>query len=539
LFAIILKNTIKFKNFEFIMRKEFSLFKEIKKNTETLEKIDQCIKISIGPNGKNGIIEKNKSLKFITNGSLFLKSLEFENYSGNILKQLFEQAATRTQVIAGDGSTISILLSCELLKVSFRFLTSGYNSILLSNGLKKIAFFLMEKIIEFSQPIENIKNLSGILKTSIGKKINPEIFSLLNISLNQISRDGLIFVEENISTKNEIEIVQGIELEKGFASSYFINNMENFQVIYENPYLLIANRPINSFNQIYEILEFIKSNNRPLVIVTEEINKDVFSTLVLNNIQKKIKIVVIKYTAIKFMKTGILEDLSLLTHSNYLDTKLQLSKTDNFRIEDLGQVVKVIIKKDKSTFFVSKFSKLITARRMNELNRELLLSDSEYEKSTFKTRIARLAGNIVKIKIGVTNQYEITELKQKVENAIFTLKSSLEEGFLPGGGSFYLSLRDELSNWSYLNLIGEELFSSYIILEALIKPVQEIINNDGISSYPKIVSKLKQYGFPYGYNILEKKIVNTFENGLLDSTKAIRAGLWNAITIVSTLITSE
>jgi chaperonin GroEL len=395
----------------------------------------------------------------------------------------------------------------------------------------------MDKVLELAKPISNREELLGVLNTSIGKKLNKELIDLLGASINQIGRDGLILVEENISEKNEIDIVQGIELDRGFASSYFVNDMKNFEVNYENPYVLITNKPINSINQIKDVVEFVKENNRPLVIVAEEINKDIISTLVLNNIQKKLKVVVIKYTAIKFMKTGILEDLATLTYSNYALTEL---KENNFPIvvEDLGQAEKVIVKKGKTTFIISKFAKLIAKRRINELNRELLTSETDYEKNLFKTRIARLSGQISKIKIGLSNQYEIDEQRQKVENCMNTLKSALEEGVLPGGGTSFLALKNEIGTWSSVNLIGDEFFASQIIMEALQRPYNELFLNANVNRY-QISQQLEKYGYPFGYDLITKKIGNSLETGLLDSAKAVRGILWNSISVVSTMITSE
>ena len=520
------------------VRKNFSLFRNLEENIQAINDIDDSIKITLGPTGKNGIVadEKN-SLKFITTGSLLIKSLQFPSSSANVILKLFEQAASKTFSISGDGSTTTILLCCQLLKSSLRFLLNGYNPVFLSNGLKRICFFLIEKVIELSIPISTKEELGGILKTSLGKRINPELFELLKSSIAQIGRDGLILVEENISPQNEIEIVQGIELDKGFASSYFVNDLKNFEATYENPYVLISNYPINSINQIRDIIDFIKINNKALVIVAEDINKDVVSALVLNNIQKKLKVVVVKYTSIKFIKNGVLEDLATLTHSTYTVSNLKDSNY-TLKVEDLGQAEKVIVKKEKTTFIISKFSKLIAKRRINELNRELLTSESEYEKTIFKTRIARLSGKISKIKVGTSNQYVIEEERQKVENAVNTIKSSLEEGILPGGGSFYLHLREELNNWGSLNLIGDEIFAQQIVLDALLRPFEELFNNTNTPRY-KISQDLLKMGYPYGYNLIDKKIVNTFKEGLVDSSKSVRGILWNSITIVSTIITSE
>jgi chaperonin GroEL len=520
------------------MKKKFSLFEEFTTNLETINDIDKCIKITLGPTGKNGIIADPKgNLNFITSGSLLMKSLEFPTSAGNVILKLLEQAANKTYSISGDGSTTTILFSCQLLVTSLRFLINGYNSIFISNGLKRLSYFLVDKVLEFSHPVSNLNEIVGVLKTALGKKVNNDLFSLLKTCVDKIGRDGLLLVEENISPDNEIEVVQGMELDKGYASSYFVNDLKNFEVVYENPYLLITSNPINSLNQIRDVIEYVKTNNKPLVIVAEEINKDIISTLVLNNIQKKLKVVVIKYTSIKFVKNGLLEDLSLLTHSNYFVSNLKDSNV-NFTLADLGQVEKVIIKKEKSTFLVSKFAKLIAKRRINELNRELLTSETEYEKNLFKTRIARLSGYIAKIKIGISNKYQIEEQRQKVENAINTIRSSLEEGILPGGGSFYFYLQNEILNWSSANLIGDEIFAGQILSEALIRPFNELFSNANVPRY-HISENLLTLGYPYGYNLTEKKIVNTFENGLVDSAKSVRAILWNSMSIVSTIITSE
>jgi chaperonin GroEL len=520
------------------MRKNFSLFEQLDNNIKTIDEIDNCIKITLGPTGKNGISYGEKDeLKFITSGSLLMKSLDFPNSASNVILKLLEQASVKSYKISGDGSTTTILLACQLLKSALKFLVHGYNSVLISNGLTKIAYFLIEKVLEFSVPISKVSELMGVVRTSLGKKLNPELVELLNQSILNIGKDGVILVEENISERNEIEIVQGIELDKGFASSYFVNDLKNFEVVYENPYLLITKNPINSINQIREVIEYIKVNNRPLVIVAEEINQDIISTLVLNNIQKKFKIAVIKYKSLQFMKTGILEDLSVLTHSNYFRSRVD-NEPSNLTVDDLGQAQKVIIKKDKSTFIVSKFAKIIAKRRINELNRQLMLSETDYEKSLFKTRIARLSGNITKIKVGLSNQYQIEEERQKVENAINTVRASLEEGIVPGGGIFYLYLQQELKNWSYLNLIGEEFFATQIVTDALLRPFHELFNNTNTSRY-QVSQKLSNLGYPYGYNFTDKKIVQTLQDGLVDSAKSVRAILWNSITIICTIITSE
>jgi chaperonin GroEL len=300
------------------MKNKFSLFEQLEDNIKTIEEIDDSVKITLGPTGKNGIsLNKKGNLIFLTSGSLLLKALEFPTRSGNIILKLLEQASSKTSIISGDGSTTTVLIACQLLKTSLKFLINGYNAVFLNNGLKKICYFLIDKILELSIPVSDVNQLIGILKTSLGKKVNPDFLNLLKNCVSQVTKDGIILVEENKTASNEIEIVQGIELDKGYASSYFVNDVKNFEVVYENPYIFISHVEINSLNQIRKIIEFVKENNKPLVIIAEKISKEIVSTLVLNNIQKKLKIVVIKYSSVTFIKNGLLEDLATLTYSNY------------------------------------------------------------------------------------------------------------------------------------------------------------------------------------------------------------------------------
>lgn len=523
------------------MKTKFSLFGNLKNNLRTLEEIDQCIKISLGPIGKTAIFfNQKKELKFLTSGSLLIRALEFPTTSSMILLKLIEQASVKTHQISGDGSTTTLLFVCQLLQTSFRFFGNGYNTIFLSNGLKKISYFFSEKVLEFAIPISNVSQLIGVLRTSLGRKINSDVSNLLYESINQIGRDGLLIVEEKIGPGNEVEVVQGIELDRGFASSYFVNDVKNFEVVYDNPYLLIASNPIQSINQLREVIEYTKSRNRPLVIIAEEINKDVISTLVLNTIQKKLKVVVIKYSSIKFLKNGFLDDLAILTYSNYFVPTQKDAVAPPLTPEDLGQVEKIIIKKEKTTFFLSKFSKVIAKRRINELTRDLITSETDVEKNTLRTRIARLSGNIAKVRIGTSNQYQIEEERQKIESAITTIKSSLEEGILPGGGTFYLMLANELKQWGYTNLIGEEIFSMQLLLETLVRPFSTLYQNSNTKiTHGILLEKISEAGYPYGYDVVEQKICHTINYGLVDSAKSIRANLWNSLTLVSTILTSD
>lgn len=520
------------------MSKTFSFFHDLKTNLDTLDIITNSTKVILGPNAKNVLVSnEKKELTFLEHGLSILKSLKFTTKNSNTILQLIEQAAAKTYSASGDGSTTTILMVCQLLKSALRFVSYGCNAIQISNGLKKILFFLTNKVFQLSIPILNKNELLGVIKTATGKKFDENLLDLFSQALLSIKRDNLIFVEENILEQNEIEIAHGIELDHGYASSYFINDFKNLEISYSNPYVLIVNNSLESINQIREILEYIKTNKRPLIIIANQIAPDVLSTLVLNNIQKKLKIAVIKFSSIKFIKSGILEDLALLAHANSYSSYLNPNtrSLDNFKIENLGQVEKVIIKKNTSTFLFSKFTQILKKRRINELNRELLLCETNFEKSIYKARIARLSSNIIKIKFGLVNQYQKEEKRKKIESSFHTLRSALEEGIFPGGGAGYLYLREELKNWGTLNLVGDEVYSVQIILDMLMEPFTKLLLN---TNKPYAFQGILEKNFPYAYDIIDEKIIHSFKHGLVDSSKSVRSCLWNSITLTNVILLS-
>jgi chaperonin GroEL len=520
-------------------RLSFAFSKDIARSLSVLDAIDESIKISLGPTGKNGLLlTKNFEVKCLTNGSTILTSLEWPAFSENLFCRLLEQSAKKSEKFSGDGSTTTVLVACQLLKTCTRFLTSGYDSIFLSSGLKKIASFCSEKCASSSWPIQTFEQAKGLLKTLGGKKLSSSLQKLLASSVSHLRRDGIVIVEENQKAETEVEIVQGIEVDRGFASAYFVTDLKKFEIEYENPYLLLASHPILVPNQLREVLDHVKKTNRPLIILTEEIAPEILSSLVLSTIQKKAKLVVIKYNSVKFVKTGVLEDLAVLSHSNYFLPESKKPSSRNFLPTDLGQVEKARIQKEKSTFILSKFSKLLATRRINELNRELLTSETDYEKSLLETRIARLSGNITKLKLSAATEYQLQEEKQKLEKILATIRSSLEEGLLPGGGVFYLSLKDEIKQWSSLNLVGDEMVCGQIASEALGRPFADLCSNTNTRRY-SLLSTLEELGYPYAYNFLTKEFLHSFEEGLVDSAKSVRAGLWNALSITASIITSE
>lgn len=515
------------------MSNQFSIFTELDQNIKIVSYIYDAIKITLGPIGKGGLCCSNKGkIVSLSSSSDVLKSFEFSSKKSNVILKLLESASTKTLKLAGGGSTATTLLLCKILMNSLRFLLARYNRVQISSGLNRISYFLKNQLEELTFPIKTNSQLESIIKTAAGQKLSVDLVSLLCEALFALKRDGLLFVEEVPFSASKIENVNGIELDAGFASSYFINDLKNFEVNYKNPYLLILEKPLLLNSQIKEIIDFILKENVPLVIIAEFISEEVLSSLVLSTIKKKLRVVAIKYKPIKFIKTGLLDDLALLAHSSYAkENKNQCS------LNGIGQVDQVIIKKNTSNFILSKFTKIVANRRINELNRELLLSETDYEKNNFKIRIARLSSNIIKLKLGESVTSKSSDDMKKIQNLILTLNGALEEGCLPGGGAIYLHLKEELKNWSYLNLIGEEIYSTQIISDALITPFLELLENSNISK-GSLIEQVSNTGYPFSYCLHEKEIIDAFNTGLIDSAKQIRLTLCNSISMSSSIIAS-
>jgi chaperonin GroEL len=514
------------------MINRFSIYKNLEKNICFILTIYNTVKVTLGPIGRLGLLSnKNGDISFLSNICSLLSSFDSGNSAHDTLLKLLDQSSMKTLKTSGDGSTITVLIACKLLINSLRYVSCGYNALEISDGLKQIAHFLKEKILELSLTISTKSAIESIIKTAAGNKLNFDLINFVCKASGNLERDGLLLVEDNTAQENEIEFTQGIELDSGFASSYFVTDINKFEIQYYNPYVLILHKPLNNAHLIKNIIEHIKKENRPLVIIVEQIAEEILSSLVLNSIQKKFKVVVIKYSAIKFIKTGILEDLALLSYFSMQDENKEISP------ESLGQIEKIIVQKNKSVFLFSKHAKILANRRTNELNRELLLCETNYERDIFKVRVARLKSNLVKIKLGFTNQSQIQDERKKIENILTLVGATLEEGVLPGGGSAYLYLKEELKNWGYVNLVGDQIYAITLVAESLMIIPLELLKNANIKTY-SILNSIESIGFPFSYNIMEKRMVHAFQNGLIDSAKQVRSSIWNALTISATIISS-
>lgn len=513
----------------------YSFFTFLLENQEVLTTITQAISMIIGPTEKTIFsMDIHSKPQILTNGLTLLKKLTFSSKKANTLKKLVEQASLKTFLVSGSGSSLTIFFICQILQKTFKFILAGYNRLLLSKGLLKLLSFLIEKTYYCSSQVIEKNEFFTILKILFYKGYSNSFYSFMKTLIPFFSRDTELIIEEGTGQNYEIEEIQGIELDKGYISPYFLTDLANPELIYEKAKIFIPDTPLISLKQINIIVEECIKTNQSLIIITDDIKKELLSNLLLLKIKKNASIVVIKYNSIKFVKNGFLEDLALLTQSNYFEKEIE-KKEKIYTLANLGYAEKVKITKEKSTFFLSNFSKTLIKRRKRELWTKFLECETDYEKVLIKNRISRLSGNALKVKIPKQNEYQFIKETKILEKFLGITKSSLEEGILTGGGVFFLTIKKEIQNWSYINLIGDEFFASYILKEVLSFPFSFFCSNTN-SSFYFLVQQIEELGYPYCYDFNEKKFG---KNTIIDSAKSIRSIFWNSLTLSSSILTSE
>jgi chaperonin GroEL len=501
----------------------------------SLLKLKNSVKATLGPNGKTAIIYEKNQLKLVDDGITIIKALKFKENSEEHILELIREASLKTNEIVGDGTTTTVLLSCNLIEESIRLILAGTKSIFLATGLKKINNFIIQKLKEFSFPLAEPSQMISLLRTSIGNVPKNLIVQLKEAFLKK-GKEGIILIEENYNpTKiNKVELLEGLQIEQGFSSAYFVKNSSKFEVVLENSFILVTDKTISSFEQIREVLDYVRMNNQSLVLIAVEFEKSVLSTLIINNLNDKLNLVAIKAPYFGLKRKMVLEDISFVTNTNFIDEKLY-KKDYIFSSNDLGRIKKATVTKNQTDLVLLQSSKLSLARKISELQREFKINDSLYEKEIIKYRINLLSGGLIKFYISASTNVELCQLRYKVEDGICSLNSAFQEGITISSNSLFLHLIEIISNWSIINLTHEEIFASKVFQKTLALPFRQLCENTNLN-YPLILDKTNEKGYPFGFDFAKKELVDLEKEGILDSSKMIRIIFQNSISIAISLL---
>lgn len=496
----------------------------------------EAISVTLGPKGRNVVLEKKYGApQIINDGVTIAKEIALDDNIENTGVSLLRQAASKTNDVAGDGTTTATVLAYAIVKQGMKNVAAGANPISIKIGIEKASKYLTNQILEYSRPIENNKAITQIASISAGNDI--AIGDMIAGALKQVGKDGIISLEEGKSIATELEITEGMRVEKGYISPYFITNTERMEVEYENCYVLITDKKITLVQQdLIPILEKIVPTKQPLLIIAEDVEKEALATLVLNKLRNIINVVAIRAPGFGEFKKYLLEDLSILTGSTVIteDTGLKL---DNIELNFLGHARKVIVKKDTTTI-ISEGNREIIKLRCEQLRKQISVVDSIYEKEKLQDRIAKLSGGIAIIKVGAVTETEMKDKKLRLEDAINATKAAVEEGIVPGGGTLFVHLAESLKSWSKANLQEDELIGALIIAKAILEPLKRISQNAGKNG-TVIIEEVQEKEFEYGYNAAVNNFGNMFEIGIIDPAKVTRSALQNAASIASMILTTE
>ncbi len=501
-----------------------------------MDVLNEAVSITLGPKGRNVVLEKKFGApQIINDGVTIAKEINLPNNLENTGVSLIRQAASKTNDVAGDGTTTATVLAYAIIKQGMRNVAAGANPIVLKRGIEKATQFVVRQITEYARPIEDIDDIKQVAKISAGN--DPVVGSLIADAINKVGRQGLISLEESKSTSTELEITEGMGFDRGFISGYFVTNTERMEIVLENPYILLTDKKITLVKQeLLPVLELVSKTNQPLLIISDNVEKEALATLVVNKLRGILNVVAVRCPGFGDRRKLILEDLAVLTDGQVItaDAGLTLEKIEQ---ESLGKARRVIVNKE-STTIISDANKEKIFARCEQIRRQLETSDSEYEKEKLQERLAKLSGGVAIIKVGAATETEMKDRKLRLEDAINATKSAVEEGIVPGGGQTLVHVSHQLLEWAKENLEEDELLGALIVEKALSAPMKKIATNAGENG-AIVVEHVKEADYETGYNAATNQFTDMYKAGIIDPAKVTRSTLQNAASIASMVLTTE
>ena len=501
-----------------------------------MEIMVEAVSVTLGPKGRNVVLEKQYgSPQIVNDGVTIAKEISLPEHIENTGVSLIRQAAAKTNDVAGDGTTTATVLAYAIVKEGLKNVASGANPIAIKLGIEKATQYLINQINEFAEPVEDLESIRQVATISAGN--DSSIGDLIASALDKVGKEGVISLEEGKGVTTELEITEGMKIEKGFISPYFITDTDKMEVCYENPLILLTDKRITLVQQdLLPILELVSKTKRPLLLIAEEVEKEALATLILNKLKGIVNVVAVRAPSFGELRKLMLEDIATLTNSTVITEDAGLT-LDNIQHEFLGQARRVIVGKETTTIVAEGTEEAIQIR-CEQLRKQLNSADTGYDKEKLQDRIAKLAGGIAVIKVGAVTETEMKDKKLRLEDAINATRAAVEEGIVPGGGATLAHLSNNLITWSKNNLKEDELIGALIMARGIIAPLCRIAENAGVNG-PVIVEEIQESEFEIGYNAAKNEFGNMYDLGIVDPAKVTRSALQNAASIASMILTTE
>ena len=515
--------------------------KEIKYGAEAraaleagVNQLADTVRVTLGPKGRNVVLDKSYGAPLITNdGVTIAKEIELEDAFENMGAQLVKEVATKTNDVAGDGTTTATVLAQAMVNAGMKNLAAGANPIILRKGMKKATECAVEAIKKMSSKVNGKEHIARVAAISAG---DEEVGKLVADAMEKVSGDGVITIEESKTMMTELDLVEGMQFDRGYISAYMATDMDKMEAVLDNPYILITDKKISNIQEILPLLEQIVQSGAKLLIIAEDVEGEALTTLIVNKLRGTFNVVAVKAPGYGDRRKAMLEDIAILTGGQVISSELGLELKDT-TMEQLGRAKSVKVQKENTVIVDGEGDKAAISARISQIKGQIEETTSDFDREKLQERLAKLAGGVAVIRVGAATETEMKEAKLRLEDALAATRAAVEEGIICGGGSAYIHASKEVEKMA-AGLEGDEKTGAQIVLKALEAPLFHIAANAGLEG-SVIINKVKESKVGVGFDALKEEYVDMVSAGILDPAKVTRSALQNATSVASTLLTTE
>ena len=517
------------------MAKDIKYGVEARKALEAgVNKLADTVRVTLGPKGRNVVLDKSFGTPLITNdGVTIAKEVELEDAFENMGAQLVKEVATKTNDVAGDGTTTATVLAQAMINEGMKNLAAGANPIILRKGMKKATDVAVEAIAKMSEPIKGKEQIARVAAISAS---DDEVGSLVADAMEKVTNEGVITIEESKTMKTELDLVEGMQFDRGYVSAYMCTDMEKMEANLDDPYILITDKKISNIQDILPVLEELVKSGQKLLIIAEDVEGEALTTLIVNKLRGTFNVVAVKAPGYGDRRKDMLKDIAVLTGGTVISEELGLELKDA-TLASLGRAKSVKVQKENTVIVDGQGSKADIEKRVAQIKAQLSETTSEFDKEKLQERLAKLSGGVAVIRVGAATETEMKEAKLRMEDALNATRAAVEEGIIAGGGSAYIHASKEVEKL-VATLEGDERTGAKIILKALEAPLFRIVENAGLEG-SVVVNKVRESSVGVGFDAYREEYVDMVKSGILDPAKVTRSALQNANSVASTLLTTE
>ena len=517
------------------MAKEIKFGEDARKSLlNGVNKLADTVKVTLGPKGRNVVLDKKFGAPLITNdGVTIAKEIELDDPFENMGAQIVKEVSIKTNDVAGDGTTTAMVLAQNMIREGVKNVAAGGDPMAIKRGMDKTLDSAVKELKEVSVQINGKEDIARVASISAN---NDEVGELISEAMEKVSKDGVITIEESKTSQTELNIVEGMQFNKGYVSPYMVTDTEKMEAVVDNPYILITDKKISNIQEILPLLESLMQQSGKLVIICDDVEAEALSTLILNKLRGVINVVAVKAPGYGDKRKQMLEDIAILTGGEVITSDLGLELKDT-TIEQLGKARQIQVQKENTIIVDGMGDKKEIEARVNVLKAQIAEEKSEFEKENLQERLAKIAGGVAVIGVGAATEVEMKDRKLRIEDALSATKAAVEEGIVPGGGTAYIDIHEAVEK-AVQNLHGDEKIGGKIILRALEEPLRQIAVNAGLEP-SVILEKVKNSPKGIGFNADVEEYVDMKKAGIVDPTKVSRSALQNAVSIASMILTTE